>query len=447
MADHCIVGAGPGGLGAARAFLNLGLSVDVFEKHTGVGGIWDQANEGSPMYDSAHFISSRSLSGYRGFPMPENYPDYPSHRQVLAFLRDFADAYGITDHITFGVSVEKAEFLDDRWHVRLSTGESRVYRTLTCANGTQWHPSMPTFEGTFDGTLIHSHAYRDASIFDGKRVLIVGAGNSGVDIACDAATRASHAAISVRRGYHLIPKHIFGQPADVFASTGPELPIKVAQRVFPRLLKIVSGDPTKYGWPKPDHKLFESHPILNDQIVHFLRHGDITVKSDIARFDGNSVVFKDGMRDEFDIVVCATGYQTKVPYLDPSYFSWKGNRPSLYMRLWNPRYPGLAAIGFTEGDGGAYALFDNMNDAIARSAKMLVEDPIAYSRFRQRISGPDPDVTGGVKHVAADRMAAYVHLPAFNKVMKKLRQEFGWPEVDDRTFDTMRIRRAPQAVK
>lgn len=443
-AQHCIVGAGPGGLAAARAFLALGLDVDVFERHTAVGGIWDQRNPGSPMYDSAHFISSRTQSGYHGFPMPDAYPDYPNHRQILAYVRAFADAYGLTDHVRLGVGVAEAYQTgtvaggDGHWHVTLSTGETRIYRTLTCANGTQWHPNVPEIPGTFTGELLHSSAYRSASLFEGKRVLVVGAGNSGVDIACDAAQRADHAAISVRRGYHLVPKHVFGMPADVFAHTGPELPMWLVQRIFPPLLRMLTGNPAKVGWPKPDHKLFETHPILNDQILHHLRHGDLVVRLDVARFDGDVVEFVDGTREQFDVVLLATGYRTEVPYLERSYFRWKGNRPSLHLRLWSQDHDGLAAIGFTEGDGGAYGLFDEMADAIARSAKLLVDDPEAYARLRTRFRGEDPDVTGGVRHVPSDRHAAYVHLPAYYKQLHRLRADMGWPEVDDRSFEHLR---------
>ena len=439
MADHCIVGAGPGGIAAARAFLANGLSVDVYERHTAIGGIWDQDNPGSPMYDSAHFISSRDQSGYRGHPMPLSYPDYPNHRQVLAYVREVAEASGVVEHVRLGVGVEAAEQdAEGRWQVRLSSGQSRSYRTLTCASGTQWHPSWPMIAGRFAGTLLHSSAYRHASIFDGRRVLVVGAGNSGVDIACDAAPRASRTVISMRRGYHLVPKHIFGVPADAFASSGPQLPVRVAQAVLPRLLKIAGGDPTRSGWPAPDHKLFESHPIVNDQILHHLRHGDIAVRPGVARFDGDTVQFTDGTHESFDTVVLATGYHTEVPYLDRSCFAWKGARPALYLRLWSPDHDGLAAIGFTEGDGGAYALFDTMADAIARSARLLVEDPETYARFRRRIQGNDPDVSGGVRYVPSDRHAAYVHLPAYRHQLDRLRREFGWPVAKDLTRRTVK---------
>jgi hypothetical protein len=438
---HCIVGAGPGGLAAARAFLNLGLSIDVFERHDAVGGIWDRKNPGTPMYESAHFISSRDMSAYHGYKMPDDYPDYPNHRQILEYVRGFATAYGLDEHIHLSTSVEQAEWDGMHWQVRTSDGRTQSYLTLTCANGTQWYPSMPEYPEieTFTGEIIHSSAYHTGSQLVGKRVLVVGAGNSGVDIACDAARFADVAAISVRRGYHLIPKHIFGTPADKFAASGPHLPMSVAQTVFKPLLKILIGDPTKHGWPKADHKLFETHPIVNDQVLHHLRHGDLTVKRDIYRFDGDDVVFKNGMHEKFDLVIMATGYVTKVPYLDESMFRWKGNRPNLYLRLFSQDHPGLAAIGFTEGDGGAYELFDEMSDLIAHAAWAAEHDRDQFARLTARFAGPDPDVSGGVKHQETDRHAAYVNLQAYHKAAHELRKVFGWPKVDQKTFERLRV--------
>jgi Flavin-binding monooxygenase-like len=439
---HCIVGAGPGGLAAARAFLNLGLEIDVFERHSALGGIWDRGNPGTPMYESAHFISSRDMSAYHGYKMPADYPDYPNHRQILDYLRSFAAAYGLDRHIHFSTAVDAAEWNGSHWQVTTSDGQTRSYRTLTCANGTQWFPSMPFFAGqdTFGGSIIHSNSFCEGRQFMDKRVLIVGAGNSGVDIACDAARFADFAAISVRRGYHLVPKHIFGQPADVFAASGPHLPMRWSQKIFPPLLKVVMGNPTKYGWPKPDHRLFESHPIVNDQVLHHLRHGDLAVRKDIDRFDGDSVVFTDGTREVYDLVVMATGYQTKVPYLEESMFRWKGNRPHLHLRLFSQSQPGLAAIGFTEGDGGAYELFDDMSDLVARTAWAAEHEPAQFAKLQRRFAGPDPDVSGGVKHQATDRHAAYVNLQAYEKASKAMRKEFGWPIVGQQTFEGVRQR-------
>ncbi len=441
MADHCIVGAGPGGLAATRAFLAHGLDVDVFERHEDIGGIWDQQNPGSPIYDSAHFISSRSMSGFHGYPMPEHLPDYPSHRHVLAYLRDFAREYDLYRAIELGTGVERAEREDDGWTVTLSTGETRRYRTLLCANGTTWFPNTPKLPGeeTFGGELLHSHDYRSSALLAGKRVLVVGAGNSGVDIACDAAGAAAAAAISVRRGYHIVPKYLFGVPADEFAEKGPHLPMPVAQRVLTRLLRAQIGDPTKHGWPKPDHRLFETHPIVNDQILHYLRHGDLTVRPDVSGFDGDDVLFKGGAREPFDVVVLATGYRWQIPYVDESLLRWKGGRADLYLHLFSREHDGLAGIGFTEGDGGAYALFDEMADLIARATKLAETDPVAHARFRRTVETETPDLSGGVRHVRTDRMANYLNMVAYRKVMARLRARFDWPPVDGGTFAGVRV--------
>ncbi len=448
MADHCIVGAGPGGLAATRAFLAQGLDVDVFERHDDVGGIWDQQNPGSPMYDSAHFISSRSMSGFHGYPMPDHLPDYPSHRQVLEYLRDFARAYDLYRAIELGTAVERAELQDGEWSVTLSTGETRRYRTLVCANGTTWFPNTPELPGadTFGGELLHSHDYRSPDRFAGRRVLVVGAGNSGVDIACDAANAASSAAISVRRGYHIVPKYIFGTPADEFADKGPHLPMPVAQRLLTAVLRLQVGDPAKNGWPKPDHRLFETHPILNDQILHHLRHGSLTVRPDITGFDGDDVLFKDGSREPFDVVVLATGYRWPIPYLDDSVVRWRGGRADLYLHLFSREHDGLSAIGFTEGDGGAYALFDEMADLIAHATKQAADDPAGHARFRQIVQTASPDLSGGVRHVHTDRMANYLNMVTYRKVMAQLRAQFGWPAVNGSTFAGVRagVRQSPR---
>jgi len=262
----CVVGAGPAGLALIRSLRRHKVEFDCFERHADVGGIWDQRNPGSPIYDSAHFISSKTQSHYIDHPMPESYPDYPSHTQIHDYMKSFARKYDLYSHISFNTEVRSTQKLADGWQVSLapcsseSSGETRYYRWLVCANGTNWHPNIPTFEGEFDGEIQHSVGFRSLDEFRDKRVLVVGAGNSGCDIACDAAQTSKAAFISLRRGYHFIPKHLFGKPADVFAHEGPKLPMWLTQRVFGVLLKIINGDLTRLGLPKPDHKIFESHP-------------------------------------------------------------------------------------------------------------------------------------------------------------------------------------------
>ena len=152
---YCIVGAGPAGLLMARALAAEGVPFDWYERHSDVGGIWDMESPGSPMYESAHFISSKYTSGFLGFPMPESYPDYPNWRQIRDYIRSFAQRYGLYDLVTLSVAVISAEPLaGDRWRVTLSTGEIVDYDGLIAAPGVTWHPNAPAIPGAEDFTGI-----------------------------------------------------------------------------------------------------------------------------------------------------------------------------------------------------------------------------------------------------------------------------------------------------
>ncbi|XUP26368.1 NAD(P)/FAD-dependent oxidoreductase [Xanthomonas axonopodis pv. vasculorum] len=241
----CIIGAGPGGLSAARALKAQGLDYDQFERHGDLGGICDVSNPGSPIYDSTHFISSRDLSAFIGHPMPRHYPDYPSHWQILAYLRSFAETFGLREKMQFDSAVRRIdEQADGRWQVALADGSQRIYAAVICASGVNWDPSMPQLPGHFDGDIRHSVRFRHGDKFRGKRVLVLGAGNSGADIACEAAMHAQRAFLSVRRGYHFIPKQLMGIPVNQIAETGPHLPLWLARPIFSALLGLVNGDLT-----------------------------------------------------------------------------------------------------------------------------------------------------------------------------------------------------------
>ena len=435
----CVVGGGPAGLALARSFKAHGVDFDIYERHSDVGGLWDQSNPGSPVYNSAHFISSKTQSHYTDFPMPDAYPDYPSNRQIHNYMQSFADAFGLRDHIAFNTGVKTATRDGEGWRVTLDNGQTKSYSALVCATGTNWHPSMPTYPGTYTGEIRHASTYRAMDEFKGKRVLIIGAGNSGCDIACDAAQSADKAFISMRRGYHFLPKHLFGIPADVFAHDGPQLPMWLTQRVFGVVLRILNGDVTRLGLQKPDHKLFETHPILNNQLLHFLSHGDIAAKRDVERFDGKIVHFKDGTSEEIDLVLCATGFTWKIPYVDPAEFSWKGGKPDLYMNLFSRETPNLYALGYMETNGGAYKLFDEMADLITQAIVARAKGGAAKQAVDQAIINDRPDLSGGIKFVASDRHATYVEIDAYRRHMVKLRKRLGWANVKDGDFERLRV--------
>ena len=429
----CIVGAGPGGLSAARMLRAAGIAYDHYERHTQVGGIWDIANPGTPMYRSAHFISSRDMSGYRGFPMPANFAEYPTREQVLSYVSDFAEAYDLRDAIRFGTSVDRAERVDGGWSVTTSGSgaerEPQHYTHVICASGHTWDPITPTYPGHFDGHAMHAVDYNSPDLFHGKRVLIVGAGNSACDIACDAARSADRAFISMRRGYHFIPKYLFGQPADAFAAGGPSLPLRLKQAVFGGIVRLHTGDVTRYGLPRPDHRILESHPIVNDQLLHHLRHGDIAVRPEIERMDGSAVVFKDGRREEVDLVVFATGYRYSIPYVDETVFGWSGVKPDLDYATFNPRDDTIFCVGFVETNAGSWADMDDMSALIAGAIRTQTERPAEWPTARDAIRRA-PDLSGGISFVASSRHDNYVDSETATKAIQKLNRHLGWPDAE-----------------
>lgn len=426
----CIVGAGAGGLAMARALARHGIAYDHVERHSDVGGVWDQANPGSPMYDSAHMISSRTMSAFLGFPMPADYPDYPSHRQILAYLRAFANAFDLRRRIRFGIAVTNAEKVADAWRVAFSDGTEKVYAAVVAATGLAWHPRMPAYPGVFDGEMIHSSRYRSPDLFRGKRALVIGAGNSGVDIASDAARSADKAMLSMRRAYHFIPKHIFGMPADVFAVTGSIFPMKIQQWSFAVIMRLLNGDVTRHGLRKPDHLPLASHPIVNTSALLHMAHGDLTPKVDVARFEGRTVHFEDGSSEEVDLVVAATGYVHKVPFADPALIAGDGRESNLFLRSISRKDPSFAAIGFIEINGGVYRFYDEFADIIANAFRERAAKTAKADRFDGIARSGAFDVSGSVNYVDSPRHKVYANVMATTRMLKRLRRKMGWKPLD-----------------
>jgi hypothetical protein len=441
--DTCVIGAGPAGLAVARALKERDLPYTHLERHTAVGGIWDIDNPGTPMYESAHFNSSRTLSGFGGFPMPGDYADYPPHRDILAYLRSFADAYDLTSNIEFGVDVAKvAKEGDGTWTVKRADGNVSRHSNVVMCSGSQWFPAIPQLPGDFAGEVRHVHTYRSVDELKGKRVLVVGAGASGCDIACDAARTADHAVISMRRGYWFIPKHLFGRPVDTIAAGGPYLPMWLEQRLFGALLRMVNGDVRRLGLQKPDHRLFETHPAITSMLLYHLQHGDLTAKPAITTTHSDTVTFSDGTQDRFDLILLATGYRHKVPYAQ-EYLSDE-QHPDLYLSAFSREHPGLFGVGYVETNSAAYGLFDTQAQMIASFIQEWSLNPRRAERFAELIRTDDPDLTGGLRFVSSPRHKGYVNSETFTKYLHKVVTSMGWrgvgnpPPVKHSTLDTAR---------
>ncbi len=420
---YCIIGAGPSGLATAHEFQRAGIAFDVVERFHDVGGIWDIDNPGTPMYDSAHFISSRTQSAFDDFPMPAVYPDYPSRARILDYLRAYADHEDIREHIAFDTAVTRASPADDGWHVELASGEHRRYRGVVCAVGNNWFPVDASYPGHFDGEMYHSSRYKYAAPLAGKRVLVVGGGNSGCDIACDAAPIARETLISFRRGYHFLPKHLFGVPTDAFFRSGPHLPAWLAQPLLTLLLRILVGDLRRYKLPKPDHKVLESHPIVNSQLLHYLTHGDVRAVPDVRQLDGQRVTLIDGTAAEVDVIIFATGFRSAIPCLDAQLFAPERGGSQLYLNVF-PDRPGLYIVGLFETDGSLFPVVSKQAALVASVIRAQREGSERATWFERQRTGARPDLSGGIKYLASQRHAFYVQYDEYvhrlDKTLKRM---------------------------
>lgn len=427
-----IIGAGPSGLATAAELKKAGLDYDHVERHDGVGGLWDIDNPTTPMYESAHFISSKRLSCFPGRPFRDDVADYPPRTEIHRYLREFAADEGIAERIRFGVEVVAVE--EDGAGGYLVTmraagddggaagaPETRRYRDVICASGTLSTPNLPDIPGEFAGEYRHSSTYRGIDELRGKRVLIIGAGNSGCDIACDAAQAAESAELSMRRGYWFIPKHIFGRPSDEWTVTGPQLPARIMQLGAQAILRLYFGDLRKLGLPKPDHRIFETHPLLNDQLIHHLRHGDISIRGDVSLFDGHDVVFADGSRGSYDLVLACTGFHHPVPYAGELFGGSDGNAMErLYLGFAHRQRPGLWAPGLIETNSGAFGAIGQQARLIAavlasKSGKAGAGD--RADLFARRLRDNDVDLTGGLKMDRSERHRGYVDSHALHAAL------------------------------
>lgn len=408
-----LIGAGPMGLAAAKMMAEQGVSFQGFELNSDVGGLWDINAPLSTMYDSAHLISSKRMTEFADFPMRDDVAEYPSHWQLRQYFRDFAAHFDLYQHYKFNTEVTKCEPLGasgDGWRVcwRDAEGEHEgTFAGVMIANGTLSTPNLPTFAGEFAGEIVHSSDYRSPSQFDGKRVLVVGAGNSGCDIAVDAIHHGSLCDLSMRRGYYFVPKYVFGRPADTMGGA-IKLPMWLKRRVDGMILKWFVGDPQKYGFPKPDYKLYESHPIVNSLVLYHAGHGDLTVRPDIARLDGETVHFTDGSSADYDMILAATGYKLDYPFIDNTLLNWQGDAPHLFLNAMHPERDDLFVLGMVEAAGLGWQGRHEQAEMVVRYVVGLRSGALAATHLQSEKADGFKRATGKMNYLDLPRMAYYV---------------------------------------
>jgi Flavin-binding monooxygenase-like len=413
----CVIGAGLSGLAAIKNLREHGFAVDCYERETGVGGAWNWRHARSPVYASTHLLSSKPSSQFPDFPMPDHWPDYPHHSQMHGYLERYADHFGLREHIWFGTEVVRVEPAEaGYWDVTTQVGQrerTSRYAAVVVANGHLWSPNLPDYEGLaeFRGEVIHASAYQDAAQLRGKKVLVVGGGNTGCDLAVEAATQAARCWHSTRRGYWYAPKYLSGRPTDQVNDgvLALRLPLRVRQWFVQRLLRRTIGDLTRFGLPRPDHRIYETHPIVNSLLVYYVGHGSITPVPDVARFDRYGVQLADGQTVEPDLVVLATGYVPRFEFLAPEILTGTPDgpgggaggpgaapdgggaaRPRLHLHAFPPRHPTLSVLGLVQSDSGILPIVHWQAVTVARWLRLRETDPGRASAYWRQATGGGP---------------------------------------------------------
>jgi len=284
------------------------------------------------------------------------------------------------------------------------------------ANGTLSEPNIPSFKGTFDGELIHAAKYKSAKQFAGKRVLIVGAGNSGCDIAVDAIHHGKSCDLSMRRGYYFVPKYVFGKPADTMGGA-IKLPMWLKRPIDQMILKWFVGDPQKYGFPKPDYKLYESHPIVNSLVLYHAGHGDLSVRPDIDHIDGKDVHFTDGTHSTYDMILTATGYSLSYPFIDNEHLNWQGDAPHLFLNALHPTRDDLFVLGMIEASGLGWQGRHEQAEMVVRYIKALDVNHLSAKALQAQKAEGFHRMTGGMAYLKLARMAYYVDKATYRKAV------------------------------
>ena len=373
LPNVCIIGAGSSGIAGAKVLAEHGVPFDCFEVSDEVGGNWafGNANGMSSAYRSLHINTSRERMEYSDFPMPKDWPDFCHHALIKQYFNDYVDHFGIRDRITFSTAVKRAaRGPDGVWEVALSTGETRHYDAVVVANGHHWDPRWPepAFPGadTFAGRQMHSHDYVDTQGFEGKKVVVLGMGNSAMDIAVEVSLVTERTLLAARRGAWIIPNYLFGKPSDQLP-VNPRIPFSLRQRWVHELVKRVVGSPAAFGLPEPDHIVGQAHPTISNYILARVAHGEVVPKPNIAAFEGSSVRFADGsVEEDVDVVVYCTGYKVTFPFFDEDLISAPDNDLPLYRRVFHPEVDNVFFLSLLQPLGATMPLAEAQAHWVAR---------------------------------------------------------------------------------
>ena len=374
-----IIGAGAGGLAAAKYLGAKGIETSIFECGSQIGGLWVYDNDSgmSPAYRSLHINSEAMASSFIDFPFPPDAPLYPDHGEMSRYFRRYADHFDLARRVRFRSRVTAVEPVDGRFRIELDNGASETFDGVVVATGHQSVPRHPPQISEFTGTYTHAHGYRVPEPYAGKRVLVIGPGNSGVDIAADICPVTEHTVLSARSPVLIMPRMMFGVPNSRTLSKleKPFLPWRLRVWIRTRMTAMFHGRMEQWGFSTPRTR---THPISHPTLISQIAWGRIAVKPGIAGVEGNRITFTDGSEDRFDAIIAATGYNTAIPFLsdDISPVECATTHVALYNRVAHPRIDGLYFIGYFDVTGGSnIRMMDDQAEYIAAMVSGAVRRP------------------------------------------------------------------------
>lgn len=363
--DHyLIIGAGPVGLAVAKSFKDAKILFHQVDADDDVGGNWYHGT-----YKSAHILSARSVMEYPDFKMPEDYPDFPSSAQMLAYYQSYASHFNLTQAIQFNTKVIYVNAINENlWEVTFANNTTRIYKGVIVCNGHHWSKNYPEYEGSFTGNSFHSKDYKSPNQLKDKRVLVIGAGNSAFDIASESARVSSKNFLSIRRGIWIFPKTFMGKP--LASLQVPPIPDWVREGLIKMMLKLTIGSHKEYGLPKPECKVFDRHPTVNTETLMHVKHGRTIIKNAVKRLSGSQVEFEDGSIEDVDTIVYATGFKTDFPFLPKELCRTEKAHVKVYGYSMYDDYKGLYLVGWMQPRGGVGSLITPYAKLLAQFVKL-----------------------------------------------------------------------------
>ena len=361
-----IIGAGACGICAAKYLLESGFDVTVFEIGGQIGGMWCYMNDNgrSSAYRTLHINTSRGVTRFSDLDFDAATQVFPDHADMHRYLVAYADHFNVTPHIKFHSRVTQVrpaferETDAPRWEVQLATGVSEVFDSVIVASGHLTQPlDMPEFKA-FTGEYVHAHHYKAPEPYVGKRICVVGVGNSACDIASDLCVTAPRCVLVARSGVLILPKLMFGRAfTDITARIQrPWIPRNLRRRITRLLTWLAHGDLTRLGFKRPE---ILSHVTSNATVVTDIAYRRIEVKTGIDAIEEKLIRFADGSIAEFDVLIAATGYAIDLDFIPASVLQTADNQLELYMRMVPPEWPGLFFMGFFNTDTALNMVFEH----------------------------------------------------------------------------------------